>query len=68
MLQVEVVDETADVLSYVEVGIECSWIEQPTRRKILKQLGDKFKKKLQKARNFRRKSFRRNITNVKESL
>ena len=68
MLQVEVVDETADFLFYVEVGIECSWIEQPTRRKILKQLVDKFKKKLQRARNFRRKSFGRNITNVKESL
>ncbi|GFH46992.1 predicted protein [Chaetoceros tenuissimus] len=87
MLQVEVVDETADIFSNVEVGIECSWIEpclRPTstidnethlsdeniikaRRKILKQLVDKFKQKMQKARNFRRKSFGRDITEARES-
>lgn len=86
MLQVEVVDETADIFSNVEVGIECSWIEQPylrptstidnhspdekiirARRKILKQLVDNFKQKLQKARNFRMKSFGRDISEPRES-
>ena len=86
MLQVEVVDETADIFSNVEVGIECSWIEQPylrptstidnhspdekiirARRKILKQLIEKFKQKLKKARNFRRKSFGRDIIEARES-
>lgn len=73
MLQVEVIDKTADMFSNVEVGIECSWIEQPdekiirARRKILKQLIDKFKQKMQKARNFRRKGFGRDITEARES-